>query len=389
MKKMIFLLGSMIMIPVIITCIFGFIRDDIRIGRGSGSVQDRHLGKEVLIEINGLYKSMDVEEYVLGILPGTIPAGYNEEVLKAQAILIRTNVLKEMLEKNTEDAADLSYRYLTIEEQKILWGEQNYEKYRKCFERAVADTAGQVIKQEDSLIMALYHEVSIGKTASAKEILGEDISYLQSVESSQDVESKNYMNIVTYTWKEIQELNNKSEENAQSSASKASTESEKEKESGDLQGTKSEGEKETEASQEQTGKTGEETETSSGKEREKGISQGQEAGKQKAQNEEVQAETTGEKIEIKIEENTENGFVKKITVDGKSYTGDEAMEQFGLSSTNFYVEEVEGGARFVCLGKGNCLGVSLYGANCMALAGKKAEEIIKYYYQGVSLVSYN
>ena len=64
------------------------------------------------------------------------------------------------------------------------------------------------------------------------------------------------------------------------------------------------------------------------------------------------------------------------------------MERFGLSSTNFYVEEVEGGIRFVCLGKGNCLGVSLYGANRMASEGKDMEQIIKYYYKGVSIDAY-
>lgn len=222
------------------------------------------------------------------------------EALKVQAVLIRTNILKEMQEKNTGDAADLSYHYLTVEERIALWGERNYEKYERRMEEAVIQTAGKVIKQENALIMALYHEVSIGKTASAKEILGDDISYLQSVESSQDVEAKHYMNIVKLTWKEL--------------------------------------------------------------------------GK--------------EKISVKVEESSENGFVKKLSVEGTTFTGEEAMQKFGLSSMNFYAEEVEDGVRFVCLGKGNCLGVSQYGANCMALKGKKMEEIIKYYYKDVSVVNY-
>ena len=64
------------------------------------------------------------------------------------------------------------------------------------------------------------------------------------------------------------------------------------------------------------------------------------------------------------------------------------MELFSLVSMNFYVEAVEGGLRFVCLGKGDCLGVSQYGANRMAMEGKKAKEIIKYYYQGVSIADF-
>ena len=95
-----------------------------------------------------------------------------------------------------------------------------------------------------------------------------------------------------------------------------------------------------------------------------------------------------EKIEITVTESTENGFVKKITVGDRELTGEEAMKQFNLSSTNFYVEEIDGGIRFVCLGKGSCLGVSLYGANYLALQGKSYEEIIKYYYKDVTIAQY-
>lgn len=323
MKRIILYLSSLIFIPLGLTLVFSLFSDKVQFGNGGYNVQSHLLGKTVLIEVNGLYKSLDVEEYILGVLPGTVPADYDIETLKVQAILIRTNVLKEMLEKNTSDAADLSYHYLTVEERKELWGERNVEKNTKKFEQAVSETAGLVVEQEGAMIMALYHEVSIGKTASAKEILDEDISYLQSVESSRDVEAKNYMNLVTYNWQELQELNKQKNEN-------------------DKADTKEEG-----------------TE-----------------------------EKNQEKIDIHIDESTDNGFVKKLTVDGVEYTGDEAMKQFNLTSTNFYVEEIGEGVRFVCLGKGNCLGVSLYGANCMILDGKTAEEVIKYYYQNVTVQSY-
>lgn len=344
MKKIIGFLLIMVMVPLILVTVTGLFSDKAGLGRGGYTLESHLLGKEIQIETGGLYKSMDVEEYVLGVLAGTISADYDIEALKVQAILIRTNVLKEMQEKNTTDAADLSYHYLTVEERIALWGEQNYEKYEDCFEWAVADTAGQVVKQEDSLIMALYHEVSIGKTADAEEILGEDISYLQSVDSSLDVEAKNYMNLVVYTWEELgQMLDKDAQENTEAEGQTA-------------EGQTTEGQ----TAQEETGETAPDS----------------------------TQETGGQKIPITVEESTENGFVKKISVNGTAYTGEEAMELFSLESMNFYVEEIQGGIRFVCLGKGNCLGLSQYGANRMALDGKKAEEIIKYYYQGVSVVDF-
>lgn len=380
MKKIIIFLIVFIVIPYLTCVILSLCYDDIRIGQGDNTLKYHLLGKEVQIETNGLYKSMDVEEYVLGVLAGSISADYDDEALKAQAILIRTNVLKEMEEKGTSDATDLSYTYLTVEDRISLFGELNYEKYSKKLERAVADTAGQVIRMEGSLIMALYHEVSIGKTISANEILGEDISYLQSVDSSQDVEAKHYMNIVSYTWEELQAL-----EQAGTSTSVTNMEM-----SGTSDGAT--GPETPEVPGEATvPKTPEAPEGATSPEPPE-VPDGATVSETPVIPEETAStETPVQKparMEISVTEQTENGFVKKVSVNGTIYTGEEAMEKYGLASMNFYVEEIEGGIRFVCLGKGNCMGVSQYGANRMALEGKTAEEIIKYYYQGVSLEQY-
>ena len=284
---------------------------------GYMSVKDHLMGKRILLEINGLYKDMDVEEYVVGIMAGTSPADYNMEVLKVQAILIRTNLLKEMEEKKTSDAKDLSYEYLTMEDRKALWGNRYYDENERRMEQAVSATAGQVIYYKDELIMALYHDVSIGKTLSAKEELGEDIPYLQSVESSQDVEAKNYMNIIELKQDDLKNIvaeytEEKKDENAQEDA-----------------------------------------------------------------------------VKISLEESTENGYVKKVKINGIDYTGEEVMNLFGLSSVNYYIEEMDDKIRFVCLGKGHSMGVSLYGANYMAENGATSKEIIQYYYKDIRIEKYN
>ncbi len=327
MRKWLLLLLGMVGVPCLICVIVCAIVPQLVIGQGDRNMETCHMGQEILVEIDGIYKPMDVEEYVLGILAGVISPDYEEETLKLQAVLIRTNLLKEMKERGTKDAEDIPYTYISVEERKEMWGERNYERQEKRFERAVMDTAGKVLAKEGNLIMACYHEVSIGKTASAKEILGEEVSYLQSVESSRDVEAKHYMNLVEYSEKELAECVNQWNTAADTN-----------------------GEKE-----------GKDTDT---------------------QREEQQ------EIAVEIEESTKNGFVKKIRVNGDSYTGEEAMQMFHLPSLNFYVEKREEGLRFVCLGTGNCLGVSQYGANRMAKEGKTMKEILDYYYQNVSLVSY-
>ncbi len=308
MKKNIILFVFLTIVPYLMCWVFGLFFEQIRIGQGDFQIEHHKMHKDVLIEVRGLYKHIDVEEYVLGVLPGVVPADYDDEMLKVQAILVRTNLLKEMEEKGTADAQDLAYTYLTVDEQIELFGKRNYERERKRFEKAVVSTSGLVLRNEGNLIMALYHEVSIGKTVSGKEILGEDISYLQSVDSGKDVEAKHYMTVVHYDFTKIEEI---------------------------------------------TGVKGQEG-----------------------------------TVEVKVEESTEHGYVVKASVGGTIYSGEEMAKLFQLPSTNFYVEKLEDGVRFVCLGKGSGLGLSQYGGNRMALQGKTFEEIIRYYYQKVSIEEY-
>lgn len=309
MKKLIFNLIVILILPVVITFFATLVSSKLQFGMESVSVQEHLMGKAVLVETKGLYKNVDVEEYVLGAMAEVIPPDYDLEALKVQAVLIRTNILKEMEEQNTANSEDLSYQYLSAEEREALWGKQNYRRNESRFEQAVSATSGQVIYYKNELIMALYHEVSIGKTANGKEVLGEEVPYLQSVESSQDVEAKNYMNMIIVTKEQYMEI--------------------------------------------------------------------------------MELEDKDKEMDICIEESSENGFVQKLRVGNDIYTGKEAMELFALPSMNFYVEKVEEGNRFVCLGKGDCLGVSMYGANYMAQQNSTYEEIISYYYKDIHIEKYN
>jgi len=50
--------------------------------------------------MNGLAaenRAPDIEDYVAGILPGQIPMTYEEEALKAQAVIARTNLLQKSI----------------------------------------------------------------------------------------------------------------------------------------------------------------------------------------------------------------------------------------------------------------------------------------------------
>lgn len=176
------------------------------IGVAVTSVEELDTGKTVSLELDGQYVVMDVEAYLAGILPADMEGSDSLEAWKALAVIERTNIYKRMEGNGNIDENDLGMEYLQEEEISEAWGERNYEAYKKVVDQAILETAGVTIQYDGEYIDALYHKVSVGSTVSAEELLGEAIPYLTAVVSSHDVESKDYMNIITVSKDAVQEL---------------------------------------------------------------------------------------------------------------------------------------------------------------------------------------
>ena len=85
-------------------------------------------------------------EYMMGILGKTMPASYEKEALKAQAVVLRTMLYQQA-------AQDVVFKeaYLTPEELKKKWGAENFENYYKKLREVLdetqeKDSAGYVSK---------------------------------------------------------------------------------------------------------------------------------------------------------------------------------------------------------------------------------------------------
>ncbi len=81
------------------------------------------------------------------------------------------------------------------------------------------------------------------------------------------------------------------------------------------------------------------------------------------------------------------GYVKEIQIGAHIYSGEEIRQALSLPSSSFTMEEREGKIRIICKGIGHGYGLSQYGADAMAREGKGAEEILKYYYQNIVIIS--
>lgn len=89
-----------------------------------------------------------------------------------------------------------------------------------------------------------------------------------------------------------------------------------------------------------------------------------------------------------ILELSEGGKVKKCKVGNIELKGTDLRNILSLRSTNFKVEKgKEGELNITTIGFGHGVGMSQYGANYLAKNGGSFEEILKYYYKGVSLGS--
>lgn len=91
--------------------------------------------------------------------------------------------------------------------------------------------------------------------------------------------------------------------------------------------------------------------------------------------------------DIEILEITESGYVTKLRINNKEYSGTYLQSKLRLNSTSFDIEYTNEGIKFLNYGLGHGVGLSQYGANGMAQEGHNYEDIIKQYYTGAELSS--
>lgn len=142
-------------------------------------------------------EEMNLEDYVVGVVAAEMPALYELEALKAQAVAARTYALRRMEdhkgeEQDITDDYTVDQAYLSKEELKEKWGDQFYIYYEKI-EQSVQETQGEIMVYDQEPIEAVFHAISAGKTQSAKETWNHDVPYLMSVDSIYDEQSPDYM----------------------------------------------------------------------------------------------------------------------------------------------------------------------------------------------------
>jgi stage II sporulation protein D len=97
------------------------------------------------------------------------------------------------------------------------------------------------------------------------------------------------------------------------------------------------------------------------------------------------AAITGKNTGMQVLETSAGHRIKKMNIGGKLFSGREVREKLGLTSSQFTWKWSGDQIEFTTYGYGHGVGLSQWGAQGMAKEGKKAEDIVKYYYKGISI----
>ena len=90
--------------------------------------------------------------------------------------------------------------------------------------------------------------------------------------------------------------------------------------------------------------------------------------------------TFGETKVVEVKKTDEAGYVMELQLGKQMIQGERVREILDLPSSCFSIQSFEEKVRFLCKGKGHGVGLSQYGAQQMALEGKKYKEILKYFF---------
>ena len=151
---------------------------------------------------DGSTEEMDMDTYLVGVVLAEMPADFEMEALKAQAVVARTYTQKAYVTGGKHGDGSVCTKssccqaYLSEQDYLEKGGTQEaIEKIRS----AVNSTTGYVLTYEGELIEATYFSCSGGSTEDAQAVWGTDYPYLQAVSSPGEENAAYYTDTVTFT----------------------------------------------------------------------------------------------------------------------------------------------------------------------------------------------
>ena len=158
----------------------------------------------------GEIEELPMDEYLYGVVSAEMPANYQEEALKAQAIVARTYTEYKIYKGSKHENADICddskccQAWISKEKRFEKWNEVDRENNWNKITSAVDETSGKIITYDGAPINAFFHSNSGGTTETVANVWGgSNYPYLQSVETSGEDSYTQYASTVTLTKEEV------------------------------------------------------------------------------------------------------------------------------------------------------------------------------------------
>ena len=154
-----------------------------------------------------------LDEYLYGVVSAEMPASFEKEALKAQAVVARTYTIYKIVNNDGKhkdadicDDSTCCQAWISKEDRLSKWKEEERNSNWSKIVEAVNDTQGKIITYEGKPINAFFHSNSGGTTEAPINVWGgSGYPYLQSVSTSGEDAYSQYNSEAEFTKKEFEE----------------------------------------------------------------------------------------------------------------------------------------------------------------------------------------
>ena len=212
MKKILWVILGVVLVTILIP-VFTYMKN----GKYQKPKPEAEATINVYISAEDKVVTMSKSQYLKEVVAAEMPADFEPEALKAQAVAARSYLESRQNayrvsgtppeHKGADACTDHTHckAWMSEAKRRELWGadaDKNWEKIG----RAVDETAGEVIKYSGEIISAVFHSTSSGKTENSKDVWGGERPYLVSVESPGDLVSPKYSSQNQFTLSEFKRI---------------------------------------------------------------------------------------------------------------------------------------------------------------------------------------
>ncbi len=216
-KGLIVVALSLILVPLVPAVVSSFFDDEVAVNAPAQLDKPQATEAYGLIESVSVYdtvsqtvKTYAIEDYLVQAVLGTLSANAEPELVKAQAVLMYTYILGRRLEETESPTPELNGCDISTDTNKYLPivsredfiasnGDEALTLWENVSEE-VNEVIGEYIAFDGYPIVPAYCFSCGGRTESALDVLGEDVEYLQSVESEYD---SDYISEAAYSKMEL------------------------------------------------------------------------------------------------------------------------------------------------------------------------------------------